>query len=112
MSLFRLTIQLLFLNSSFIGNIAGFGGGLSTYASSVRKIKHYNHFDCINCLFVNNSAQCGAAVSASRGVFTKYGSKFINRVYFTDCKFEGNIVIFQIYHQYLRWQPKWRILYF
>ena len=83
------------LNSSFIGNIAGFGGGLSTYASSVRKIKHYNHFDCINCLFVNNSAQCGAAVSASRGVFTKDGSMFINRVYFTDCKFESNIVIFK-----------------
>ena len=83
------------LNSLFIDNIAGYGGGLSTYASSVRKIEHYNYFDCINCLFVNNSAQCGAAVSASRGVFTKYGSKFINRVYFTDCKFEGNIVIFK-----------------
>ena len=83
------------LNSSFIGNIASYGGGLSTYTSSVRHVEHYNHFNCINCLFESNSAQCGAAVSASRGIFTRYGSKYVNQVCFTNCTFKNNVVTFE-----------------
>ena len=83
------------LNSSFIGNNASYGGGLSTYASSVGDVEHYNQFNCMNCHFENNSARFGAAVSTSRGIFTRDGSKYINQVRFTDSKFENNVVIFE-----------------
>ena len=84
----------LVLNSSFIRNIASYGGGLSTYATSVRHVEHYNHFNCKNCHFERNSAQCGAAVSASRGILTRDGSKYISQVRFTNCTFNNNVVTF------------------
>ena len=87
------------INSSFIGNIAsyGTGGGLSTYAFFIHfahaGIKHYNQLKCINCLFENNSAQGGAAVSASHRVFPIKYNLYINQIRFTDCEFVNNMVI-------------------
>ena len=90
------TIQSLFSTLLLLAIIiASYGGGLSTYASSVRYVEHYNHFNCTNCHFESNSAQCGAAVSASRGILTRDGSKYINQVCFIDCKFKNNVVIFE-----------------
>ena len=83
-------------NSSFDGNIAsyGTGGGLSIHAFFVHmKIKKFNQFKCMGCHFMNNSAQGGAAVSASHGVFIKDGSSLINQIRFIDCNFENNLVI-------------------
>ena len=78
-------------NSYFIGNIALYGGGLSTYATSVRYVKHYNHFNCTNCHFERNSAQCGAAVITSRDI--SEGLDYVTQARFTDSKFENNSIL-------------------
>ena len=83
------------LSSSFISNTATNGGGLSTYSSSIEHIKRYNTLKCIKCRFERNSAQCGSAVSVTRGLFSKDGSKNINWVYFIECVFRSNVVIFK-----------------
>ena len=72
------------VNSSFINNTALSGGGLSTYSSSIRHISHHNRYNklsCKNCRFEGNSAPCGAAVSVTCGLFSKKGTKSINRVF-------------------------------
>ena len=85
------------INSSFINNTASSGGGLFTYSSSIRHhINHtdqYNKLSCKNCLFEGNSAPCGAAVSVTCGLFSKKGTKSINRVFFNECIFKNNMVI-------------------
>ena len=84
------------LSSFFVSNTATNGGGLSTYSSSLEDFKHrYNTLKCIKCRFESNSARCGAAVSVTSGIFLKYGPKNINRVYFLDCIFRSNVVIFK-----------------
>ena len=85
------------LSSSFISNTATNGGGLSTYSSSIEHIKRYNTLKCIKCRFERNSARCGSAVSVTRGLFSKDGSKNINWVYFIECVFRSNVVIFKIF---------------
>ena len=81
-------------SSSFISNTATNGGGLSTYSSSLEDFKHrYNTLKCIKCHFERNFAHSGAAVSASRGKFSKDKMKTITRVYCYECVFKNNVVI-------------------
>ena len=69
---------------------------MSTYSSSLEVFKHrYNILKCIKCRFERNSARCGAAVSVTRGLFSKDGHKNINRLYFIECIFRSNVVIFK-----------------
>ena len=75
------------LNTSFVNNLGLYGGGISIDGSSVSKIEQFNSFNCVNCIFEENSAQIVAAVSVAS---TDKGSQFITDTCFTDSKFKNN----------------------
>ena len=89
-NLYPINNMIKILNTSFVNNLGLYGGGISIDGSCISKIEQFNSFDCVNCIFEENSAQIGAAVSVAS---TDKGSQFITDTCFTDSKFKNNIVI-------------------
>ena len=83
-------------NSSFIGNAASFGGGLSTFTASISYNAPHarNHFYCDNCQFKRNTARGGAAVNIGRDIFRNDGSQYIMIPLFENSIIENNTVVF------------------
>ena len=83
-------------NSFFIGNVASFGGGLSTFTASIsyNQLHAHNHFRCVNCQFKRNTARGGAAVNIGRDIFRNDGSQYIMIPWFEDSIIENNTVVF------------------
>ena len=85
---------------NFTANVANIGGGIALYVTkSTKTPQNLTQISFSNCTWRGNKAPTGAAVFISPGVWDYTRDGFLSSPLFTDCTFDSNKAVRNIYHQ-------------
>ena len=85
----------LVFNSTFKSNNAAYGGGISTFTSSINFFYNhpFNKFICNRCHFESNTANDGAALDVSVNAFMITGAQYLTTPILINCSFVRNRIV-------------------
>ena len=101
--------KIKFMNCSFNGNNASFGGGMLIYSSQAEasKLIDSNEIEFTDCSWKNNRGRYGSALYLLPHIFSTFNSKGkLPRITLDNCTFEKNEIV--SFTEIVKNQPKYR----